>query len=609
MKLAVGYRRRFLSALGSIGLGLLTLSAVQGQQWNATVRVLPDASRVIVEGNCTAATVWSFLDSYASMVGLANRVERFTLIDEDGNETPARKIAPGQFDSPKPAARFRYEVSLKPPLMAPDSAMVSWINNDRGLLMLADILPLSFRRESNGSNTIIRFTLPPQWRVCSSEIAKGSNEFEVRDAGQAVFAVGSQLRTSQINESGMLFNLVTDGDWAFADREALELAGKVLKAHREVFGTMPAAQASLTLFPFPQAVGPNQWSAETRRSTVTLLMGKLPSKVGALAQLSTPVTHEFFHLWNVKRIRPVSLEPVDYSKEQYTRALWFAEGVTSTYGSFALVRSGLWSKQQFYMDLSEQINELESRPANKWQSAEQSSLDAWLEKYPAYRLPVRSISYYNKGEVLGFLLDLEMRRASNGSKSLRDLFRWMNETYARRERYFNDSEGVREAAEALTGSDFRSFFRAYVAGVQELPYDEALATVGLKLQHTNRISATTGFESVRNFDTAPVVVAVAEGSDAAKAGLTAGDSILEINGRQASAEVADMIAGKQPGDNIKLRVQGRSGVRDVKLKLGARREEDFKIVELENATPAQRARRVAWLASEPEPTAAAAVAK
>jgi predicted metalloprotease with PDZ domain len=224
-------------------------------------------------------------------------------------------------------------------------------------------------------------------------------------------------------------------------------------------------------------------------------------------------------------------------------------------------------------------------------------------------LPVRSISYYNKGEVLGFLLDLEMRRASNGSKSLRDLFRWMNENYARRERYFSDSEGVREAAEALTGSDFRSFFRAYVAGVQELPYDEALATVGLKLQHTNRISATTGFESVRNFDTAPVVVSVAEGSDAAKAGLTAGDSILEINGRQAAAEVEDMIAGKQPGDNIKLRVQGRSGVRDVKLKLGARREEDFKIVELENATPAQRARRAAWLASEPEPTAAAAAAK
>ncbi|PYT44702.1 MAG: hypothetical protein DMG47_10015 [Acidobacteria bacterium] len=93
--------------------------------------------------------------------------------------------------------------------------------------------------------------------------------------------------------------------------------------------------------------------------------------------LPSVAAHEFFHLWNVKRIRPASLEPVDDSKEQYTRVLWFAEGVTNTYGSYTLVRSGIWSKEQFYADLSEQITELEGRPANRWQSAEQSSLDAW----------------------------------------------------------------------------------------------------------------------------------------------------------------------------------------------------------------------------------------
>ena len=107
--------------------------------------------------------------------------------------------------------------------------------------------------------------------------------------------------------------------------------------------------------------------------------------------------HEFFHLWNVKRLRPASLEPVDDTKEQYTRALWFAEGVTNTYGSYTLVRSGIWSKEQFYGDLGEQITELEGRPANRWQSAEQSSLDAWLEKYPLYNQPEYSISYYTKG--------------------------------------------------------------------------------------------------------------------------------------------------------------------------------------------------------------------
>ena len=107
--------------------------------------------------------------------------------------------------------------------------------------------------------------------------------------------------------------------------------------------------------------------------------------------------HEFFHLWNVKRIRPATLEPVDFTKEQYTRALWFAEGVTSTYGAYTLVRTGLWSKERFYADLGDQISDLESRPANHWQSAEQSSLDAWLEKYPLYNGPEDSVSYYTKG--------------------------------------------------------------------------------------------------------------------------------------------------------------------------------------------------------------------
>src|SRR5207245_10372348 len=171
---------------------------------------------------------------------------------------PICKIAPGQFDSPKPAARFRYEVSLKPPAFAMDSAMVSWLNQERGLLMLADLLPLSLGRKTGGSSAIVRFTLPEQWRVYSSEIEKTQNEFDVRDVNQAVFAVGARLRASQISESGMLFSLVTDGEWAFAGREALGLAGRVLKAHREVLGAMPAKQGSLILFTFSYTVGQSQ---------------------------------------------------------------------------------------------------------------------------------------------------------------------------------------------------------------------------------------------------------------------------------------------------------------------------------------------------------------
>ena len=191
--------------------------------------------------------------------------------------------------------------------------------------------------------------------------------------------------------------------------------------------------------------------------------------------------HEFFHVWNVKRIRPQTLEPVDYTKEQYTRALWFAEGVTSAYAAFALERTGLWSKQQFYADLGEQIGELQSRPARAWQSVEESSLDAWFEKYDAYNLPAHSVNYYNKGQILGVLLDLSIRDATDNHKSLDDVLRRMNEEYALQGKFYDDSTGIRAVVEEVAGKSFAEFFGRYVSGTDEIPYDDFLSAAGLEL--------------------------------------------------------------------------------------------------------------------------------
>jgi predicted metalloprotease with PDZ domain len=192
--------------------------------------------------------------------------------------------------------------------------------------------------------------------------------------------------------------------------------------------------------------------------------------------------HEFFHVWNVKRIRPQSLQPVNYSKEQYTRALWFAEGVTSTYAAYTLERTGLWSRKEFYADLASQIAVLQSRPARKWQSVEESSLDAWFEKYDDYNLPSRSISYYNKGQILGVMLDLAIRDATDNRKSLDDVMRRMNDEYAKAGRYYDDSDGILSVVNEVSGKDLREFFRRYVSGTDEIPYQQFLSMAGLKLE-------------------------------------------------------------------------------------------------------------------------------
>jgi predicted metalloprotease with PDZ domain len=317
------------------------------------------------------------------------------------------------------------------------------------------------------------------------------------------------------------------------------------------------------------------------------------------------VAHEFFHLWNVKRIRPQSLEPVDYTRENYTDALWFSEGVTTTIEDYTLTRLGTLGESQWLQSLAHDIRELQERPAHLTQSAEESSVNTWFDKYPEYGLPDRSISYYNKGELIGILLDLAIRDATAGHKSLRDLMQYMNRQYAQKDRFFADSEGVRQAVEAITHTDFRKFFEQYVAGVDELPYERYLTTVGLKLERRPIQAPYAGFVSVRTFDGMPVVVRVDANSDAARLGLQSGDTILKINGKLAYTPVEDRVESMRVGETLRLRISGRTGERDVKFKLSSRPAEEFRIVNMDAITPEQRARRSAWLLGESEAPSAA----
>ena len=306
--------------------------------------------------------------------------------------------------------------------------------------------------------------------------------------------------------------------------------------------------------------------------------------------LSGVAAHEFFHLWNVKRIRPATLEPVDFTKEQYTRALWFAEGVTSTYGAYTLVRTGIWSQERFYEDLGEQISELESRPANHWQSAEQSSLDAWLEKYPMYNGPDYSISYYTKGQILGDLLDILIRDRTDNQKSLDDVLRGMNTDFAKQEKTYRDSLDIRLEAEKVAGGSFEEFFRNYVAGTDPLPYQQVLALAGLKLGMTEHKRAVLGFSSEREAGGTVTVRAVEPGSQAEGAGLQLGDVIVNWNGGDVPRSLGRWVRERQPGEYVKLRIRRDEKERGLEFKLGEEKEMLYQIVEDSNA--GEKARRI-----------------
>jgi predicted metalloprotease with PDZ domain len=306
------------------------------------------------------------------------------------------------------------------------------------------------------------------------------------------------------------------------------------------------------------------------------------------AAIST-AAHEFFHLWNVKRIRPQSLEPIDYTKEMYTRSLWFAEGVTSTYGAYALLRTGLWTPNQFYDDLAYQINELQSRPARLWQSVEESSLNAWLEKYPQYNRPEFSISYYNKGQVDGFLLDVMIRDTTDNHKSLDDVMRAMNADFAKKGRFYNDSADIEATVESVAGVSFKDFFARYVAGTDELPYSDTLAKAGLNVAISQTARADLGFETSMAFAGNQITVSsISTGSPVEKAGLHVGDVLVSVNGEPALRAMPMLAQQFRPGEALKLRIRRRNTEMDLSFAVGSTTVQEYRVAPMKDLTEKQR---------------------
>ena len=468
-------RRQVAVACGA--LLLCSVSSVgRAQQVSVTVRVLPGSpGHLVIEGNCAPTKAWSFRNDYAGVSELGGRVGALKVFELAGAEIPVHKIAPGQFESATAASKFRYEVNLAPPARASDAARVSWLNGERGLLMLGDLLPASQslaavgeRQNGGHEGATVRFKLPEFCAVYSNEKENAQGEFEVADAGRAVFVVGTHLRSSQITTSGMTFGLVTDGEWAFADGEVLKLGADVLKIDREVFGAMPSKQGTLILIPFPQPGATSTWSAETRGSTVTLLMGKLPSKTAALSQLGVPLTHELFHLWVPNAL---ALEG-DYD--------WFYEGFTVYQAARTAVRLGLLTFQEFLNAIARAYDAYAAAVDHDRWSLVEASKRRWTVGEP---------SVYSKSMVVALLYDLRLRTQSHGKRSLDGVYRKIFQDNRLLDAGSNSvvagqgNDGNETASNALASdSSTQGFVRLFIRDAGTISLSSELAPFGLLVE-------------------------------------------------------------------------------------------------------------------------------
>jgi len=466
----------------------------------------------------------------------------------------------------------------------------SQLNSEHAFLNLAMILLYVPARR--GEDTSLQLVgMPDPWHVAveleplgmsagspSSTYAAASYDALV----DAPVEIGA-FQEFHIEAGGRPIQIVIHGD--AGDRSKLSDALKRIVDYQvSLMGDAPFRE-----YMFVFHVGQNFGGGGMEHSNCTTIAADIP------AQLPSYSAHEFFHSWNVKRIRPQSLEPVDYTKEMWTKSLWFAEGVTNTYGSYTLVRTGLWSAQQFYGNLASQINELELRPAHRWQSVEQSSLDAWYEKYPLYNRPEESISYYNKGQLVGVVLDITIRDRTDNRASLDDMMRTLNTEYAQKGRFYAESEGLRAAAESVirrmapnADPDLGSFFTQYVSGTEEIPFSIILEQAGLSLRDIAMHRAALGFAINRDSSGAYTVAALDPDSGAGHSGLMDGDILESLNGEDVPRAPDRWLRDHQPEDRITARVRRATQELEIAFPLGRTSDANYQVNELPNPTERQR---------------------
>ncbi|MBA2495237.1 MAG: M61 family metallopeptidase [Acidobacteria bacterium] len=302
------------------------------------------------------------------------------------------------------------------------------------------------------------------------------------------------------------------------------------------------------------------------------------------------VAHEIFHVWNVKRIRPDALGPFDYENENYTKLLWVAEGATAYYEGVLLRRADLISDKEILDGKARLIEQLQARPGRFETSLEDSSFDAWIKYYRQDENSVNNqISYYDKGEVVNFLLDLEIRTASGGAKSLDDVMRFLYDEFSKKNKNFTPAD-YQKISETMAGKSLDDFFTKYVRGTADIDYNAIFSGIGVQLE--------TGEEGIKQAylggtlaetDGRLTVRAVPADTPAYQFGLNINDQIVAIDGNRASQTfLQSHLTGKKPGEKIKLTIFRFDELREIEVTLGGRAKSDYKIVPVENPTDEQK---------------------
>jgi predicted metalloprotease with PDZ domain len=372
---------------------------------------------------------------------------------------------------------------------------------------------------------------------------------------------------------------------------------KIVETAAEIVGEIPYKSYTFLLQLLKEGSGGLEHAAST-----TLQMPRWSfqpeESYGKFLRLAA---HEYFHVWNVKRIRPSELGPFDYTRENYTRLLWISEGFTDYYEGLILRRAALITPEKFLEHVSKKIADLRQTPGRLVESAADASFDAWIKQYRQDpHTPNATVSYYLKGHLIGLVLDLEIRKRTKGMKSLDDVMRLLYQKFYQEElRGFSEKE-FRAVCTETAGSPLDELLDRYACGTEDMDFAPYLAYAGLQFAPAAlpQDSSPKGYLGIalQILDGKPVIAGIPAGTPAYDQGLNVNDEILGIDGFRATMEtIQSLMECAVPGATIDFLIARGDRLRTISVRLGEKPSDEFRIAKVKDVLPEQKAIYESWL--------------
>lgn len=480
------------------------------------------------------------------------------------------------------------------------SVRTNWVEKDFAVLVGAATFLTAVDPETNrpvDTPHRVEVALPDGWAASHAALPVEDGSYVAEDFDELIDSpiVAGDLAVDQFDAHGVPHALVHLGDYSLFDREqAVQDFKKLIGANLALWGELPYPRYSIL-----NAITESGGGLEHKNSTLLMTSRWAARTPKAYQRWVKLVSHEYFHTWNVKRLRPRELGPFDYEQEMRTPSLWVAEGFTSYYEALLMRRAGLMDDGEFLASLSEDLKAVQETPGRLVDPVTEASRDAWVKAYKRHEATAnQTVSYYAKGAAVAWLLDARIREATKGRKSLDDVLRTAWSRYSG-EHGFTDDE-FRALLSEVAGTDLSTFLAEVLDRSTELDYEPALEWWGLRFKKSasepdELPKAWLGavFEVTEN---RLLVTQVKTDTPAFQSGLNVGDELIAIDGYRVEArELDDRLAQYRPGDDLKLLVSRRDRISEVPLKAGEAPEETWELEVDPDAGKKQAKRLAAWM--------------